>query len=118
MTKEDHLQVQVMSYMRYQYPEILAFHTPNGGNRNAQEGAKFKRMGVLPGVPDILIPVPQNGFNGLCIELKIKPNRPTPQQLTVMAEFKKNNWHVEVCYDFDAAIQTINNYLNPKKLRV
>lgn len=111
MTKEDHLQMQVMSYIRYQYPDLLAFHTPNGGNRNALEGAKFKRMGVLPGVPDILIPKPNKQYNGLCIELKIKPNKPTPNQVEVIGKFKQNNWHVEVCYDFETATKTIENYL-------
>lgn len=30
-------------------------HTPNGGKRAAKEAAKFKRMGVKPGVADICI---------------------------------------------------------------
>lgn len=30
-------------------------HIPNGGSRNALEGAKFKRMGVRAGVPDYLV---------------------------------------------------------------
>lgn len=30
-------------------------HIPNGGSRNAYEGAKFKRMGVRAGVPDYLV---------------------------------------------------------------
>ncbi len=111
MTKEDHLQVQVMQFIRYQHPGLLAFHTPNGGNRNAMEGAKFKRMGVLPGVPDILIPTPNKQYYSLCIELKIKPNKPTPNQVEVMEKFKENNWQVEVCYDFESATKAIENYL-------
>lgn len=74
------------------------------------EGAKFKRMGVLPGVPDILIPKPNKQYNGLCIELKIRPNKPTPNQVEVMEKFRQSNWHVEVCYDFEAATKTIENY--------
>lgn len=30
-------------------------HIPNGGSRNAIEGAKFKKMGVRSGVPDYLL---------------------------------------------------------------
>lgn len=111
MTKEDHLQMQVMSYIRYQYPDLLAFHTPNGGNRNALEGSKFKRMGVLPGVPDILIPKPNKQYYGLCIELKIHPNKTTDSQKTVLGKFASSNWQTEVCYDYDTATKIIDNYL-------
>ena len=30
-------------------------HVPNGGNRNVVTGAKLKKQGVKPGVPDVLI---------------------------------------------------------------
>ncbi|MFZ0094921.1 MAG: VRR-NUC domain-containing protein, partial [Pseudolabrys sp.] len=34
---------------------LFAFHVPNGGGRSATEGAILKGMGVVAGVPDILI---------------------------------------------------------------
>lgn len=36
-------------------PGIEFFHCPNGENRDAKTGAKLKRMGVLPGVSDLII---------------------------------------------------------------
>jgi VRR-NUC domain len=50
--------------------DILFYHVPNGGRRDYLEGAKFKRMGVKAGVPDICIPLPRKGYHGLYIELK------------------------------------------------
>jgi hypothetical protein len=51
------------------YNRIL--HIRNGGTLSgAREGAKFKRMGVRAGFPDLLIPVARKGFNALLIELK------------------------------------------------
>lgn len=38
-----------------------AWHTPNGEHRDAITGAKLKRMGVLPGVPDWILVAP-GGF--------------------------------------------------------
>lgn len=49
---------------------IVFYHIPNGGYRTIREAAKFKRMGVMPGVPDICIPIPIHPYHGLYLELK------------------------------------------------
>ena len=36
-------------------PNLFAFHCPNGGWRSSVEAAILKGLGVVPGVPDILI---------------------------------------------------------------
>ncbi len=46
------------------------YHVPNGGFRDYREAAKFKRMGVRSGVPDLCICVSRKGYHGLYIELK------------------------------------------------
>ena len=49
---------------------------PNGGSRGGDargrriQGARMKAEGVKAGVPDIFLPLPLRGFNGLYIELK------------------------------------------------
>ena len=67
---EDRLQQDCYVWFHNTYPEYrgLLFHVPNGGNRNAREGAKFKAMGVIAGVSDFIFI-----FEGkiLCIELKV-----------------------------------------------
>lgn len=53
------------------YPGLrLMFAIPNGGARDAITGAMLKAEGVKPGVPDIFLPVPVNGFHGLFVEMK------------------------------------------------
>ena len=49
---------------------ILVHHSPNGGYRDVREGAKFKRMGVSAGFPDLELPYMRKGHGGLYIELK------------------------------------------------
>lgn len=110
MNKEDALQIEVINYLRYQYPKALFFHVPNGGKRNVIEAVKFKRMGVLSGVPDILILNNNFPYSGLAIELKIKPNKPSKNQLEVIEKFKEVGFKVEVCYDFETTKKIIDKY--------
>lgn len=53
-------------------------HIPNGGSRNAIEGAKFKKMGVRAGVPDYLV---MKDFKPVgWLEFKWGKNDLTPKQ--------------------------------------
>jgi hypothetical protein len=109
--KEDDLQVACMQWMKYAHPDVLAFHVPNGGKRNAREGAKFKRMGVLAGVPDVLILEPKQGFNGFAVELKVKGGKLSKNQKDRLKEFAACNWKILVCYSFDEFEHHLNEYL-------
>ena len=46
---EDDLQAAIVRFFAYQYPEYagLLFAVPNGGQRNAREGARLKKGGVV-----------------------------------------------------------------------
>lgn len=114
MQKEDQLQIAVSNYLKLQYPNVFWCHPPNGGKRNAMEGAKFKSMGVRAGMPDLLI-FEQRHYGGfaraLAIELKIKPNKVTPEQTECLAQLKSRSWQTEVCYSFDEAKKIIDEYL-------
>jgi hypothetical protein len=55
----------------------IAFHIPNGGARDAREGASLKAQGVVPGVADLFI-----GANGksLFLEMKTQTGTQSPNQ--------------------------------------
>lgn len=108
--KEDQIQINVANYLRYQYPKALWFHPPNGGFRNPREGARFKQMGVLAGVSDILIFEQKQGYNGLAIELKAEGGKVQPSQTEFINKLKCRNWNVQICYGFDEAKKTIDSY--------
>ena len=67
--RESTLHFSVAAFMRRAWPEDLPWwHTPNGELRDKRTAAKLKGMGVLRGVPDIIVLLP-NGQAGF-IELK------------------------------------------------
>lgn len=68
---EDRLQQECFRWWNNTYPMYrgLLFHVPNGGSRNAREGAKFKTMGVVKGVSDFIFLWSGDAF---FIELKVK----------------------------------------------
>jgi len=75
------------------------FHCPNGGSRNAREGAKLKKMGTKSGIMDILIlNWTIGGHKGLAIELKVGKNKPSKNQLDQIKKFQDNWFAVDVCY--------------------
>lgn len=101
----------------------LAFHVPNGGNRNLREATRLKKQGVRPGVSDIFIPIARGGYFGLWIELKIPLTKGT-KKAKVSASQKKwislmleQGYEAQVCYGWPAAKAITLEYLKQKKTR-
>lgn len=94
------------------YPGLsLMFHIPNGGKRDAREAARFKAMGVKPGVPDIFLPVAHGGFHGLFIELKAPGGRVSRFQDGYISELREQGYRVEVCFGWEDAAAVVIQYL-------
>ena len=56
--------------VRQLYPELkFLFHVPNERADKIQT-ATLKKMGVKPGVPDLILPLPSGNYHGLFIEMK------------------------------------------------
>ncbi len=65
---EESIHITVVHFLQVSLPDgSVFFHPPNGGSRNLLEAKKLKRMGTMPGVPDLFIL-----WDGklICIELK------------------------------------------------
>lgn len=52
---EQKFQTFVVKALRYACPDCFVFHVPNGGQRSRFEGAIFKGMGTVAGVPDLVV---------------------------------------------------------------
>lgn len=76
-------------------------HVPNGGSRNKIEAVKLKRMGVKRGFPDIVIFTPPpalDNVKGVLIELKVKDNNLSLDQVEWMIELCAIGWYYDVAY--------------------
>lgn len=99
-------------YQKGKYPELeLMFAVPNWRPKKSQR-IYLAAEGVKPGVPDIVLPAARGGFFGLYIELKVGGNKPTFEQEYYIRSLKGRGYYAIVCYGFDDAIQTIEDYLN------
>ncbi len=89
---EQELQISIVQWMKRNLPkEVVFFHVPNGGNRSLREGAIFKAMGVVAGVPDLIIAWP----GGIAApELKAGKGSSSEAQKTMQSRLSAIGWHV------------------------
>lgn len=107
------LQIQIMDYIRFQFPDIepYCFHFANERKCSIQQGVILKRMGVKPGVSDIFIAVSRGKHKGLWIELKAGKNRITEHQKNFMSLMKEQEYLTVCINGFEDAIAFIKDYL-------
>ena len=69
---EHEIQCECVKWFRARYPQYrtLLFAVPNGGFRNKATAGKMKAEGVVAGVSDLILLVPNSAYHGLCIEMK------------------------------------------------
>ena len=87
------------------------FAIPNGGHRNKQVAHKLKEEGVRAGVLDLFFPEARGGYFGLWIEMKVRPNRPTPEQLARIKQHLDDGYYAAVCYSHEQAQTLLLWYL-------
>ena len=103
------------AHMALHHPELdLLFAVPNGGKRDKIIALQMQREGVKPGVPDVCLPVPRQGWHGLFIELKYGRNTPTEYQLSWLERLIEQGYLAVVCYGWEEAVDVIKDYLGMK----
>lgn len=87
---------------------VVFAHVPNGGHRAISEARRLKAMGVMPGIPDILIfdPPPNRP---LCFATALELKRAHGGKVSVdqqswLIVLRSRRWAAEVCYGAKAAI--------------
>jgi hypothetical protein len=92
-------------------------HTANERKTTIRAGARLKKKGVKPGVPDVMIYEPWkqvrgreptvfefSGF-GVAIELKVGRNKPTEAQNGWLDALAARGWSTHVCRSLDGVIE-------------
>lgn len=113
---EQALQIRLVHTLRLCAPDVLVFHIPNGGKRDAREAALFKAMGVLPGIPDLGLcwPIGRVGF----IELKAGRNGLTATQAALHERLKATGFLVAIAIDVEEALTILMAWGAPVRGRI
>lgn len=110
---ESQEQIAVIKWCDTQPLAKYIFAIPNGANKSMASAAKFKREGLRKGVPDLMLPIPCNGFHGLFIELKrTKGSVTSKEQRGWIALLHQAGYAAFVCRGADEAIDRIKAYLS------
>lgn len=117
---EDQEQEAVIEWKKLmvnQYPELKwLHHCPNGGSRHPAEAQKLKRMGVVPGVSDLFLPVARNGYHGLWVEMKRREGgRLSPDQKEWLDGMNAEGYLAVRADGADEACEIIFSYINSEK---
>ena len=107
----------------------LAHHNANGEFRTKRTGAKLQRMGVLPGIPDIHLPIAawhyqaigpipgDHEYYGCWIELKrLTGGEATEAQRIIHGLLRLYGHYVAVCHGWVEAAQVLAWYLHREDL--
>lgn len=89
----------------------LAFAIPNERKASIQRRVAMKRAGLTKGIPDICVPVGNDKYNSLFIEMKVKPNRASPEQMDILKKLNAAGNYAVICWSADEAIEIISKYL-------
>jgi hypothetical protein len=67
-------------------PGVIVFHPANGGKRGKAEAGRLKGMGVVPGIPDLIVIIA-----GRChgLEIKTETGRMSAAQKQMSARFQR-----------------------------
>ena len=121
---EDIEQIEVVEWMRKN--NVLHYAIPNGGKRHVKTASDLKKQGVSAGVPDLCIPIPNNDYHGLYIEMKRRPkilkngkksytnSSASISQLEWISKLNALGYKATICYGSDEAIEVIKKYLENK----
>jgi hypothetical protein len=83
---------------------VFWFHVPNGGKRSIIEARIFKGLGVIPGIPDLIIIKDGKVF---ALELKAPGGRLSPSQRLTIAGMQHCGVEVAVATGLDEALVTL-----------
>ena len=84
--EEDDLQIAVMRMVVAEARrDVLVFHPANGGARSKAQAARFKAMGVVAGIPDLVVII-DGRVHG--VELKAKKGRASDAQKAMEPRWK------------------------------
>ena len=116
MRDEEHrIQAACVRWFRLKYPHLAArlFAVPNGGRRDGITGARLKEEGVLAGVADLILLVPNADYHALLIEMKTPKGRQSDSQRAWQRAVAGNDDYLYVvCRSLEEFIREVEEYIH------
>ena len=106
-------QVALIQWFRLQHPKQIKclWAIPNGGVRNIGTAIKLKREGVVPGVSDLFLMIPNSTKHGLFLEMKAKSGKLTTDQKEFISLAESMGYDAKVAYSYEEGKEIIKKYL-------
>jgi hypothetical protein len=105
---EQQLQKAVLEHLAWRgVRNLFVCHYPAGGWRSAVEAAIFKSLGVVAGVPDLIIICDGRCF---AVELKTSHGRLTATQTDTQARMRAAGVTVATAVEIDAALERLEQW--------
>lgn len=108
-------QARLVAALRHKWSSIMdyalrpvVFHVPNGGSRNAMEASNLKTQGVLAGVPDLCIVLPNRRV--IWVEMKAADGRVSVFQQLVHSQFDALGHRPIVAYSAEEALASLRDH--------
>jgi len=115
-SREKDEQMALVQWLRLKNIPFVAHMTGVNLHGNFALINTLKQVGCLiPGIPDLFIPVPKDGKHGIWIEMKKeKGGVVSPEQREWLDAMAKDGYATAVCHGADEAIKIIQDYLEVK----
>jgi hypothetical protein len=114
---EGKIQAECVAWFWNTYPEYrgLLFHVPNEGNRESKtDGAYRKALGLVSGVSDLILLVPNEYFHALCIEMKTEIGKQSDAQIVWQQKVENQRYKYVVIRSLEGFKKEIIDYLSKK----
>lgn len=110
---ESNIQAACVRYFAYAYPQYrgLLFAVPNGGKRGAVTARIMKAEGVVSGVANLLLLVPNATHHALAIEMKTDKGRQSDAQKAWQQAVEAQGYRYEVVRSLTECIDLFTDYL-------
>lgn len=114
--EEDSIQEAFFNAARVMFPAIgkRLYHACNEGKRNPQ---RSKKIGIVSGVADVHLAIPNKFYASLYIEFKAGTNKQTPEQKEFQKQVEEAGNKYVVCYSAEEAIGILKYYLITSKYK-
>jgi hypothetical protein len=89
----------------------MIFASNNGIRVTIGVAVKMKKAGMKKGVPDLMLPIPSQGYRGFFLEMKIKGNSTTKEQVEWIGNLQYYGYKCSVFYTWWDAAREILIYL-------